>query len=206
MNKIPIEYVRTIVDSKPKSKRFIFWDKVSVVILIIIIFFPMIILPIIGALLNLDYIYLFCASCYLLMIPFGIWNRGRVYREFFRIKHGEKYFKIVNLEAESHLKELEKKSALTCIGEPTDEWLNFIYNWLYFFNAIEKGKIVTIYTYKGSLIKNAFNEERLSDNEPLFTIEPNDYNPPEEEKTNFYRTHFDVGCRYLDDIINNLKQ
>ncbi|MBO7650954.1 MAG: hypothetical protein J6S79_09450 [Lachnospiraceae bacterium] len=83
------------------------------------------------------------------------------------------------------------------------ERLNRLYNWLNN-EGVLKSERLTLYTYTGQELKNAFGKKRIRTEEKLMSIFLKDLDINESNKLQFSKDRLQIGGRWLDDIVGNI--
>ncbi len=125
---------------------------------------------------------------------------------FFSISNAHDRFNIIHVEDIEKIEELYSNSALTFIENLDEYWLDFVYNWLYHQGVIEtdSGKL-DLYCFPASMLNKVYNIRVSDSKERYMSIFLKDlYLDPKETYT-FYRDHLEIGARWLDDIVDNMK-
>ncbi len=152
----------------------------------IVLFGPWIAGPI---LLGTDHIL---AGILVFVIPYsclalwGVLRKRKQKRDFFKIKDANTRFDIVPVSDTETIKALYENSALTFFGETNDP------------------ERLTLYTYTGQELKNAFGKKRIRTEEKLMSIFLKDLDINESNKLQFSKDRLQIGGRWLDDIVGNV--
>ncbi len=188
-------------NGKYKSKTF---NTINTIAIIVLIFAPIILLI---ALTLTDHILIgiLCLVIGWSLIPIYVFlSRRYIIRKFYQVKNAHKNFIINNVEEKEELYMLYKNSAVTFFDEPSDETLNFIYNWFFYEGAVDKpDRLLNIFVYDGKKLKETFPFSRVYDDMRFMSVMLGDLNLSDKNMHSFADHHFSVGSRWLDDIINN---
>lgn len=199
-----IEYLQNVVTNLPKNDEDSKKQKIYDILIAILILSPIIITSLLMAfnyyLLGIAIIVLCWGMCAII----GINKRKQINKAFYKIENAYTKFNIVNVEDVSVIKELYKDSALTFNAEPSNELLDFIFNWLNNENVL-KSESINIYAFNGYMLRQAFDFSNYDDNIKFLSIFLKDLDINDSNKESFSRAHFSVGSRWLDDIVDNMK-
>lgn len=199
-----IEYLQNVVTNLPKNDEDSKKQKIYVIFIAILILSPIIITPLLMA---FNYYLLGIAIiviCWGMCIIIGINKRKQINKAFYKIENAYTKFNIVNVEDVSVIKELYKDSALTFNAEPSNELLNFIFNWLNNENVL-KSESLNIYVFNGYMLRQVFDFSNYDDDIKFLSIFLKDLDINDSNIESFSRAHFSVGSRWLDDIVDNMK-
>lgn len=142
---------------------------------------------------------------YAILTLIGFLRKFRQKRAFYRIKDAHTRFDILPVADAEMLKTLRENSALTFFGEPSDEWLDRLYNWLNNEGVLKEERL-KLYTYGAQDLKSAFGKRlRMDDAFRLMSINLKDLDLNDSNKDAFSRNRMEYGGRWLDDIVANSK-
>ena len=170
-----------------------------------LIFLPIIFAPILmtfnHCLLGISIIVL----CWGMLAIIGINKRKQINKKFYKIENAHTRFNLINVDDENTIKELYNDSALTFIAEPSNELLDFIFNWLNNENVL-KSDSLNLYVFNGYMLKKVFDYSEYNDDIKFLSIFIKDLYINDLNKESFSRACFFVDSKGLDDIINNDKK
>ena len=199
-----IEYLQNVVTNLPKNDEDSKKQKIYDILIAILILSPIIITSLLMAfnyyLLGIAIIVLCWGMCAII----GINKRKQINKAFYKIENAYTKFNMLNVEDVSVIKELYKDSALTFNAEPSNELLNFIFNWLNNENVL-KSESLNIYVFNGYMLRQVFDFSNYDDDIKFLSIFLKDLDINDSNIESFSRAHFSVGSRWLDDIVDNMK-
>ena len=151
------------------------------------------------------------AGILVIVIPYscltlwGVLRKRKQKKDFYKIKDAHTRFDIVPVGDTETIKALYDNSALTFFIEEIDpKLLDWLYNWLNN-EGVLKGERLTLYTYTGRELKNAFGKKRIRVEEKLMSIFLKDLNLNDSNMAQFSMDRLQIGGRWLDDIVENSK-
>ena len=199
-----IEYLQNVVTNLPKNDEDSKKQKIYDILIAILILSPIIITSLLMAfnyyLLGIAIIVLCWGMCAII----GINKRKQINKAFYKIENAYTKFNMLNVEDVSVIKELYKDSALTFNAEPSNELLNFIFNWLNNENVL-KSESLNIYVFNGYMLRQVFDFSNYDDDIKFLSIFLKDLDINDSNIESFSKAHFSVGSRWLDDIVDNMK-
>ena len=139
---------------------------------------------------------------YLCLVLWGYLRKRKQKQTFFKIKDANNRVDIIPISDTETILALNKNSALTFAGEPSDGFLNLLYNWLNNEGVLKEERL-KLYTYSGQELKNAFGKKKLSSEQKFMSVYLKDLNINESNERQFSLDHFQIGGRWLDDIVGN---
>lgn len=142
---------------------------------------------------------------YLCLFLWGVLRKRKQKRDFYKIKDAHTRFDIVPVTDAETLAVLREHSALTFFGEPAEQVLNHLYNWMNN-EGVLKEERVKLYTYSGADLKNAFGKrKKIGSEEKFMSIDLKDLNLNDSNMRQFSLDRLQIGGRWLDDIVGNAK-
>lgn len=139
------------------------------------------------------------------LVLIGILRKIKAKRDFYRIKNASALVDIIPVSDEETIRALRDNSALTFRGEPSESFLNLLYNWLNNESVLKEERL-NLYTYDGALLKKAVGKRRkFGDEEKFMSVFLKDLDINETNERQFSLDHFKIGGRWLDDIVGNSK-
>ncbi len=199
-----IAYLQNVVTNLPKTEEEKKKQKRYDILMAFLILSPIIFSSI---LMSFKY-YLFGISylilCWGLCVIIGVNKRKQINKKFYKIENAHTKFNLINVDDENTIKELYKDSALTFIAEPSNDLLDFIFNWLNNENVI-KSESLNLYVFNGHMLRQAFDYSRYDDDIKFLSIFLKDLDLNDSNMDSFSKSHFLVGSRWLDDIVDNDK-
>lgn len=172
------------------------------IIIVIVIILPAIVGGIIAfsnVLLGLTIIF----GIYAILIILGLTvGKYKAVKKFIEISNGYEKFKFKDITDSKFIMDLKNESALTFIGNLDKNDLSFIYSWLYKVGAVNNQEI-NIYRFNGNKLKSVYTKCKFDDDFVFNCIAIKELNVNDSNIKLFSSTHFDVGARWLDDIISN---
>lgn len=147
-----------------------------------------------------------------LVIPYGcialvaFIRKNKRIREYYKIKDAHTRVRIIPIEDSKTLRALYDNSALTFQGEPSDHYLDGMYNWLNN-EGVLKEEGLNLYVFDGSLIKDTFGKRKRFENEEKFmSIFLKDLDLNESNMRRFSTERMKYGGRWLDDVIGSVNE
>ena len=143
------------------------------------------------------------------VIPWGclcliaVLRKNKAKRSFYKIQNASARFDIIPVSDEETIRALYDNSALTWRGEPSDGFLDHLYNWLNNEGVLKEERL-SLYTYDGILMKKVFGKRRqFGDEEKFVSIFLKDLNLTESNTRQFSLDRMQIGGRWMDDIVAN---
>lgn len=199
-----IEYLKNFGTNLPRTEEEIKKQKLYDIVMSILILVPLFLGPILITFNHVLLGILIIVISYTLVAIIGINKRKAINRRFYKIKNAHNRFKIINVNDKKIIKELYNNSALTFMAEPSDELLDFIFNWLNIENVLMSEEI-NLYVFDGKKLKDTFEFSKVPEDIKFMSIFNKDLNINKSNIESYSRNHFKVGARWLDDIVGNDK-
>ena len=199
-----IGYLQNVVTNLPKTEEEKKKQKKYDILMSILILSPIIIAPILMSFNNYILGISIMVLCWGMCVIIGINKRKQINKKFYKIENAHTKFNIVNVDDKNIIKDLYNNSALTFISEPSNELLDFIFNWLNNENVLNSDSL-NLYVFNGHMLKQVFDYSRYDDDIKFLSIFLKDLDINDSNKESFSRAHLSVGSRWLDDIVDNDK-
>lgn len=174
-----------------------------IVIIVISILLPVIIGGVIAfsnLLLGLTIMFVMYAVLVILGLAIG---KKRTVKKFIEISNGYEKFRFKDITDSKIIIDLKNESALTFFGNLDKNDLNFIYNWLYKVGVVNDEEI-NIYIFNGNQLKSVYAKSNFDKDIVCNCIAIKELNLNDSNIKLFSSTHFDVGARWLDDVVSNV--
>ena len=202
-NKTYEHYLHNVVTNLPKGKAQKKFQKFYDILLAVLILAPILVAP---TLMALGYVMpgvLIIVICFSLVAIIGINRRKLITRRFYKVRKAYKRVYVRRVTSFQLLYDLYDDSALTIFAEPTNEILNFLYNWLNNEGVLARG-ILEVYTFDGKMLNEAFEHESFYENEQFISVFMKDLAIYDYNIESFSEARLNIGARWLDDIIEGM--
>ena len=133
----------------------------------------------------------------------AVLRKRKAKKSFYKIQNASARIDIVPVSEEETIRALHENSALTWRGEPSDSFLNQMYNWLNNEGVLKEERL-NLYTYDGVLLKQVFGKrKKFGDEEKFMSVFLKDLDINESNERQFSLDRLRTGGRWLDDIVSN---
>lgn len=145
------------------------------------------------------------------VIPYGclaliaFLRKRKQQKEMFKIPNAHTRFTVIQVTEPEKIRKLKKGSALTFREDLSDNRLDMVFNWLNNEGVLKlESDSLNLYVYDGKLLKEACGKKkRFGDEERFMSIDLRDLDLNDSNMRQFSLDHFNIGGRWLDDIVGN---
>jgi len=195
-------YLHNIATNLPKDEKSKKFQKYYDILLATLILAPMFTAP---ALIALGFVLTGVAIlvvCYGLVAFIGINRRKIITRRFYKVRNAHRRVNIKEVTDTKSVIDLYEDSALTLFAEPTEGILDFLYNWLNNKGVLQE-RHLDVYIFDGRLLKEAFEFVKCGEDTDFMCVFQKDLEIDEYNLNKFSKERFNIGARWLDDIVDN---
>ena len=190
------------VDDIEKEKRLGIIAGIITSIVILLLIFIISLIP--SSKLSTLITFIIFGGPFLILILFAIYRRIKLIKNFYKIPKANEKINLKEVKEKELLIELYNDSAITFYEEPSEELLDFIYNWLNNLDILKEEKL-NVYFFTGEFLNSVYKNNKYSNDYVFTSIFLKDLANEESKLIKLASEHFIVGSRWLDDVVNNLK-